>query len=287
MGLFGKKDVLELIDESFKKEMRRVGLEKYTAKLFPIAKQAIYLDLVKINEENIPIGASKIGGHPDIFLGFHWPSNGDVLLAFLAQINLKEISNLHDGSLLPRTGHLYFFYDCVNMPEGNIHSDKNGFRVLYYDTSEQPLIRIDYPEKLKHQRNSIFPTCQVSFRNKWSLPSYEERKFNNDNYLNYIALENGKETYLLGYCKNIQGDVRETCAIVNLNINHYEEEKIVRTDLKRINKDKEEWILLFQLDSVEECKMMWCDMGMLYFMIKEEDLRNKRFDKTWLVLQCY
>lgn len=287
MCLFGKKESWELIDESFQEEMRKAGLEKHIGKLYQIAKQAIYLDLEKAVEDNIPIGSSKIGGHPDIFLGFSWPTNGDVFLAFLAQINLTEIRNLHDGSLLPLSGHLYFFYDSENMPEGKHHSDKDSFRVLYYDTADHPLIRMEYPEKLCNQKNSIFPACSVSFRNKWTLPSYEERRFNNDNYLNYIALENGKETFLLGYCKNIQGDVRETCAKVNLNIDYDETQKISRTDLKRIKIDKEEWVLLFQLDSVEECKMMWCDMGILYFMIKVEDLHKKRFDKTWLVLQCY
>jgi uncharacterized protein YwqG len=32
---------------------------------------------------------------------------------------------------------------------------------------------------------------------------------------------------------------------------------------------------------------MWGDCGMVYVWIRREDLVNRRFDKTWLGLQCY
>lgn len=49
-----------------------------------------------------------------------------------------------------------------------------------------------------------------------------------------------------------------------------------------------EWRLLLQLGSDEKAlKWMWGDCGSLYFWIREQDLRAKRFDRTWLILQCY
>ena len=49
------------------------------------------------------------------------------------------------------------------------------------------------------------------------------------------------------------------------------------------------WLLLFQLDTVE-CggfELMFGDCGHIYFYITKEDLAACRFDRIWLILQCY
>lgn len=44
--------------------------------------------------------------------------------------------------------------------------------------------------------------------------------------------------------------------------------------------------LLFQIDSdYTNCNMMWGDLGMLYFCIGNEDLKQRRFENTCCVLQ--
>ena len=47
-----------------------------------------------------------------------------------------------------------------------------------------------------------------------------------------------------------------------------------------------DWRLLLQIDSDENCEMMWGDVGRIYFWIKTEDLKNRDFEKVWLILQC-
>jgi uncharacterized protein YwqG len=44
------------------------------------------------------------------------------------------------------------------------------------------------------------------------------------------------------------------------------------------------WRLLLQVDSHDD--MMWGDVGMVYFWIPDEALRERAFDRTWLILQC-
>ena len=48
-------------------------------------------------------------------------------------------------------------------------------------------------------------------------------------------------------------------------------------------------MLLFQLDTVElgDFELMFGDCGHIYFYITKEDLAARRFDRIWLVLQCY
>ena len=48
-----------------------------------------------------------------------------------------------------------------------------------------------------------------------------------------------------------------------------------------------QWQLLLQVDSDEEgTGFMWGDMGRIYYWIRESDLRERRFDRSWLILQC-
>ncbi|MCB0643696.1 MAG: DUF1963 domain-containing protein [Phaeodactylibacter sp.] len=48
---------------------------------------------------------------------------------------------------------------------------------------------------------------------------------------------------------------------------------------------KGDWILLLQLDSYPELNMYWCDAGRLYFWIRLPDLKARRFDQVWCILQ--
>ncbi|WP_336967267.1 DUF1963 domain-containing protein, partial [Bacillus cereus] len=50
--------------------------------------------------------------------------------------------------------------------------------------------------------------------------------------------------------------------------------------------DPQQMTLLFQIDSDHKnCNMVWGELGMLYFCISNEDLKNQRFENTCCVLQ--
>ncbi len=280
MGIF---DILIDFDNHFTEEMDKIGLKKFVNKLSPYAKEAIHFDVDKINEKKIPIGKTKIGGHPDVDDDFIWPKSNERFLTFLAQINLNEISPFDKQKVLPQSGMLYFFYDCEEMLRSVDIKDKSFFKVIFAQ-SNQNLKRQEFPESLQ----TNFNTCNIKIRNKWSLPSLEEVNFSfktkiQDKYLNYVALEDGKETYMLGYSKNIQGDVRYECLKAQL----VDDDDNIKLEQELLIEAQNDWILLFQLDSIDVLNMMWGDMGMLYFMIKKQDLIKRNFSDAWVVLQCY
>ena len=64
--------------------------------------------------------------------------------------------------------------------------------------------------------------------------------------------------------------------------------KVVQKSEEEIKKASKDWILLFQMDTVESdnYELMFGDCGHLYFWIKKEDLANKNFENIWLILQC-
>jgi uncharacterized protein YwqG len=47
-----------------------------------------------------------------------------------------------------------------------------------------------------------------------------------------------------------------------------------------------EWRLLLQVPSADAAGMMWGDVGCLYYWIRQDDLAARRFDRSWMILQC-
>jgi hypothetical protein len=47
-----------------------------------------------------------------------------------------------------------------------------------------------------------------------------------------------------------------------------------------------EWRLLLQLASDDDAGMMWGDLGLLYFWIRERDLAARDFSRVWMIMQC-
>ena len=47
-----------------------------------------------------------------------------------------------------------------------------------------------------------------------------------------------------------------------------------------------DWRLLLQIDTDDDANMMWGDCGMLYWWMRDDDIRNGRWDRAHLILQC-
>ena len=99
-------------------------------------------------EEELPVGASKLFGSPDVFEDFEWPTieveGEEYDLAFIGQINLKDVAKYDTEGLLPKKGMLYFFYDLDEMPFEP--SDLKACKVIYHDSDEE-LIPTEYVDE--------------------------------------------------------------------------------------------------------------------------------------------
>ena len=62
---------------------------------------------------------------------------------------------------------------------------------------------------------------------------------------------------------------------------------IIQDSMEFENEDR---ILLFEMGTIEDedsgYELMWGDCGHIYFWIKKQDLKESKFDKVWLILQC-
>lgn len=301
--------------------------EELIGKLRGIVRNEIRITRVKTHAP-LDVAASRMGGVPAVPPGFVWPqytfkfseyrgkapNRSDepvtVPLSFLAQINMKDVAELDEENLLPKTGVLCFFYELNTMQWGFDPKDKGCARVFYFP-NESELTRAEYPDGLEEECR--FPEYALAFKKHVSLPGeYEYDQyvdFENDEdddedenaydecrvALGYDEAELDEEneeyiTKLLGYPDVIQNPMEEECEYVSRGF--YMGSclpGLVPEERAKVEEAAKEWRLLFQMASVEEkdFDLMFDDVGSIYFWIKKEDLRNCNFDKAWLILQSY
>lgn len=98
-------------------------------------------------------------------------------------------------------------------------------------------------------------------------------------------LNAGSVHRLLGHPDQIQGDMMLECQLASNGINVGG--RRVRDETERaLEVGARDWRLLLQIDSDDRSGMMWGDVGRLYYWIRANDLREGRWDRVWMVLQC-
>ncbi|AJH83099.1 conserved domain protein [Bacillus cereus W] len=224
--------------------------------VFPCVK------VVPKQEETVAIGSSKIGGIPDLPCAFEYPMHKGSPLQFIAQFNLNDLQNIGMNHALPKTGMLYFF-TVGNYFEEDVNPTGAG-RVLYYDVPVEQLRRAD-------ELQTNYNQCAITFELTYKLPElFIEDEADSDRFLQLLEElipDNYDNHQMFGEPFSVQDEVLyETGQYMDI--------------------DPQQMTLLFQIDSdTKNCNMMWGDLGMLYFCIGNEDLKNRRFENSCCVLQ--
>ena len=281
--------------EELVERIQAAGLGRVQRSLLGALRNAIRVTTAS-NVGVMELGASRIGGAPDLPEGENWPERGGRPLAFLAQFRMRDVAPHDPGGVLPSHGMLYFFYDAEEQPWGEVN-DRSGWKVFLRDHEALPMERKALPSNLPDEGR--FALCAVRFSAETTMPSYEsqlvqEIGLTDDEQEAYTELlgelgadETGRHR-LLGHPDDIQGEMETQCEQESQSP-HYsifpEGGREVR--LRELAERVKRWRLLLQLDSDEGAGMMWADTGRLYFWIPEDSLRARNFDDAWLVLQCY
>lgn len=262
-------------------------------------------------EASIETGKSKFGGKPDLPAGFAWPyyegvDYSDVRanrpLAFLAQLNCADLQPYDTEGLLPQTGVLSFFYELETMPWGFDPADRGSARAFWFEN--EMLAPTDFPDDLMEEYR--FGELSLDFSAGAMLPSYEEfdhltqgrTELDWDEYEEacherelHVPNEEDQHT-VLGYAALVQGECLTECEMVErrglYTGNGDAMRALSEAERVEIDADSREWILLFQMGSLEmdEMELMFGDCGCVYFYIRREDLARRDFSRVWLILQC-
>ncbi len=248
----------------------------------------------------------KLGGKPYLPANFEWPtfkSADDGIarpLSFFCQVNLTKVKPYDKENVLPKTGMLYFFYECESSVWGFDPADKGAARVFYFENTDG-FVPLDLPDNLAEEYT--IPEIAVEFKSQKSYPSFEE--FENysdldcdwddyDDELEKLGVDTDCDTEdhkLLGYADLIQGEMLTECERVSRGLYCGDAESYENTpnEVKAdIEKHAGDWMLLLQLSTVTNGDYEWMfgDCGMLYFYIRKDDLTAGKFDKIQFSLQC-
>jgi uncharacterized protein YwqG len=238
---------------------------------------------------------SQLGGSPVAMPDVPWPSRNGRPLAFLASIDLTQLQRTHPIEWLPPSGALLFFYDVAEQPWGFDPKDRDGWRVVYVERPEG-LAEMPFPDTLDvaNQLPRQFLAFQIIRSYPcWDRQAVQSLHFNDTEREQYCDLRlrvfgDRPSHQLGGYPTPIQNDDMEMESQLAFNgIYLGDADAFNDPRARELEAGASEWRLLFQVDSDEAADVMWGDVGMIYFWIRESDARAKRFDRSWLILQCH
>ncbi len=271
--------------DDLRSRLDRAGLSAIANELVNQSKESMVMKSAAVPDDSVPLGASKLGGFPDLPASLAWPKWKTGELSFVVQVNLAE---LPENDMLPRSGLLSFFYDREQSAWGFDPQHKEGFRLWYFPETSR-LIRVRAP------KGSSFPCARLSFEPFLSLPDPSVvgdlvlDLENDEIYNEFLEKYHGDEPrhQVLGWPRVIQNQMELECQLASNglyvgNASGYQDPR-----RKELEPGAPDWILLLQIDSDDKTEMMWGDIGTLYVWIRYPDFKQRNFDKAWTILQCY
>jgi len=273
--------------------LREAGFDsKYAECIESKAQRCVRFQAIPTNEEDLPLGCSKMGGSPDLPVGVSWPSHGNRLLDFRIQIDLQDLHPYPFCRILPPQGHLYFFLNDFDQPEGLDRADRGNWRVIFHPGPREELERRTRPSLgIKPVQ---FEPCRIAFHQALS-PGWDEIPIHTlrlhddqeDEWQYFIdCLPNETNHQLLGRPGRIQDLEYVTqleCQFLSNGLVMAKPAKPMdEARAKEVAPGATDWKLLLQLDSDEGAGMDWGD-SMISFWIKERDLKERNFSQVWMV----
>jgi uncharacterized protein YwqG len=284
--------------DELREQIKAFGLKRHEEKLVALAKPAIRMLPKLVEEDEIPIGASKLGGNPDLPADFEWKYYEGKPLTFIGQFKLSEIAPYDRDKELPAEGMLYIFFEADRVP----FRKRDSWEVYYIEDETTKFIRRLHPT-LKGEFRFIdaLPAHRLSFESNFSIP-YEledyELDFTDDeeeqfSEFYHTTFPSPRHTFL-GHDSHIQNYPIWDCVKESQGIEPHKAEgpplyryRYTDEQLSYIDAEIKKWKFLFQIDSDDSLDVMWGDVGMLYICIPKTSLERKHFEDAWTTWQCH
>lgn len=250
-------------------------------------KPAVRLRTYLAEDGELALGASRMGGTPDLPSGTSWPQNKGRPMEFLAQVDLAEVAQAYALPELPTSGWLAVFYDTQN----GLKWEFGGWRTIYFDGEASSLVRTEHPGEPTWSYN----LCEVTFEREDCLPNCSDyvpgfnewEEIHGDTYWDHFLepeMERNEPHHRLGgYPMLIQSGFGSD--------------------------DRMNWEHVLQIDTDYETGWMWGDAGRLFFWTRRDNrivrpfggavggllharIASKRrwhrkFKCSWCITECY
>lgn len=257
-------------------------LQPYAELIDRMLQPCVYLR-PKPHDEVLPTN-TRLWGRPAMPLGEAWPLDRDGQpMDFIGQLDLSELSaalaDKSQAELLPRQGLLLLF---VAQEHGDLVGDDKAeeWRVIWRPEIYQPVELANPPTK-----ELDVPACRLTLHAGRSLPSLQDE-------VAKIAAELPDDEAVLEEWHELgvsaTSDPMHQCLGYSQSIQYDPRLDLVEAQGKRRNGfDPSRWRLLWQIDSDDDAGLMWFDAGMLYLLIRDDDLAAGRLEQARPVIQCY
>lgn len=251
-------------------------LEPFREKLLQTKQSFIRATAEK--SRNTQLWESKVGGQPYLPKNHVWPTANDGReLFFLAQLNFTEMPSLPP---FPTTGIVQFFIlddDLygMNFEEGET---QGTFRVLYHPqvTQDEGVLQTTFPmlrdfDELPHHPDESYP---LKFSLEEEIAPITDHRFYEHLGQDFFQQFGEKEW-------DVMDEFGKALRPQGHKIGGY---AYFTQDDPRTAADP--MLLLFQLDSDEGMDLMWGDMGVGHFFVREKDLAARDFSRVLYDWDC-
>lgn len=222
---------------------------------------------------------SKVGGLPYLPKGAVWPTAPDGRnLFFLAQLNFAEMPRL---APFPEKGivQFYIYDDDLYGMDFDDGENPDTFRVLYHAEVIQdesalqappPMLR-DYDDLLPHHPDESYP---IVFELAEEVAAMTDYRFYQRFGAGFFQQFGEKEW-------DIMDEFGKAVRPQGHKVGGYA--YFTQDDPRR---PEDPMLLLFQLDSDQRMDLMWGDMGVGHFFIREKDLIARDFSRVLYDWDC-
>ena len=257
------------------------GLTAQAKVIRKLTRPAILLRTKKSSEAKIPLGASKIGGKPDLPSDTPWPLFTDGKpLAFLAQLDLAEMAKVGSPIKgLPIDGLLSLFSVWGWVEDGDadphvpdVDWDKQlAWTVVLHTPSGTSLERRKAPRGVNSFKGAILePISILSLPNSASEPSVSELKWTENQYDSFDSMQMSFHSVQLRHWLKSDSQANHQLGGYAVFQQQYPEE-LLGTGRA----------MLLQIGTDERTEMCWGDGGELTFYADAKALAKGRFERLW------
>jgi uncharacterized protein YwqG len=245
------------------------------------------------------VGVGRLGGLPALPAGAEWPAwDGRGPLSFIASVDCARLPAAELDIDLPAAGTLLFFYFDGQLDDGDalvLTEDREswaGARVLYVAADEKvaergiPAGLKPYPVAPLAARVEMtatepwHPAVRAAFAPGAPLGNRYDHPVCSQEFLDALwEFDDEVGHQIGGHAHSVQNPVEIEIAEAVLDDE-------VSWDDPRLSEEAGNWVLLAQFDSEDAADMMWGDAGALYWLIRPEDLAERRFERAMFTWQC-
>jgi uncharacterized protein YwqG len=292
--------------DELKRKLTAEGLGHAAERLAGLARSSYRIGRTLADEQQIPLGASRLGGSPDVPGGFAWPQSTNVkrpeAMEFVAQIRVADLPSPFPESV-PRDGLLSFFTrwnqgQVYYFPEGTTLSRTAGPTAVaepptkgLWKSLSAAFTHKDLRQTYRAASLRFEPTISPADGNSSMVKQLALNEADREAYMELCetlwegSASEGAKHQMFGHASPVQNEMELECDFLRRN------EK-PRWDLPEDHAiaAARDWVLLLQLDSDDAQTgpgWMWGDLGTVYFWIHRDDLANRAFDRAIAIEQCH